>query len=43
MDNRKTVTKDARIGGFTSRPTEEELKLINAYTRQAFCGQDGYF
>ena len=29
MDNRKTVTKEAQLGGFTSRPTDDELKLDN--------------
>ena len=42
MDNRKTVTKDARIGGVTSRPTEEELKLINAYTRRELSAEEVY-
>lgn len=42
MDNRKTVTKEAQIGGFTSRPTDDELKLINAYTRRELSAEEVY-
>ena len=42
MDNRKTVTKEAEIGGFSSRPTDEELKLINAYTRRELSADEVY-
>lgn len=42
MDNCKTVTKEAQIGGNTSRPTDDELKLINAYTRRELKAEDVY-
>ena len=42
MNNRGTVTKDAVIGGSTSRPTDEELGLINAYTRRELSADEVY-
>ena len=42
MNNRGTVTKDAVIGGSTSSPTDEELGLINAYTRRELSADEVY-
>ena len=42
MNNRGTVTKDAVIGGSTSRPADEELGLINAYTRRELSADEVY-
>lgn len=42
MDNCKTVTKDAQIGGSASRPTDEELRLINGYSRRELTADEVY-
>ena len=42
MDNCKTVIKEAQVGGITSRPTDDELKLINAYTRRELKADEVY-
>ena len=42
MNNCKTVIKEAQVGGNTSRPTDDELKLINAYTRRELKADEVY-
>ena len=42
MDNRKTKSSAAEIGGDSRRPSDEELKLINGYTRREFSADEVY-